>query len=150
MYIFLDIDGVLNCKKQWNKNYALDDSCIGYFCEFASATGGKIILATSWRKAWAGRNNPSNPPHIKLLEEKLGRHGCKIYGKTTSIEGQQSDKEIKTFLETHPVEPYIIIDDDRSEYSGQIQNLYIINHENGFTKKDSEKARKMVEKLTKK
>ncbi len=147
MYIFLDIDGVLNCKKQWSKNYALDDSCIEHFCEFASATGGKIILATSWRKAWAGRNNPSNPPHIKQLEAKLGRHGCKIYGKTISVDGRRRDEEIKAFLEAHPGEHYIIIDDDSSEYSGQIQNLYIVNPENGFTKKDAEKAWKIVRKV---
>ena len=147
MYIFLDIDGVLNSKKQWITNYALDDECIKNFCAFVRDVNGKIILASSWRKGWAGRNNPGNLPQINNLEKKLAKEGCGIYGKTESLPGNNRDKEILQYLEKYPNEQYIIVDDDISEFSKEssktiTSRIYLTDPENGFSKNDITAAKR--------
>ena len=56
MYIFLDIDGVLNCKADWNKPYTINNKCLDNFiglCKALSKKYGivKIVLHQAGKKA---------------------------------------------------------------------------------------------------
>ena len=44
LYIFLDIDGVLNKKAEWRRPYALNSECIKCFCEFVNVLSQKYIV----------------------------------------------------------------------------------------------------------
>ena len=57
MYIFLDIDGVLNCKADWNKPYTINNKCLDNFvklCKDLSKKYGvvKIVLTSSWKEGF--------------------------------------------------------------------------------------------------
>lgn len=139
MYIFLDIDGVLNKKEQWNKMYSLDKECIKNFCTFISKLNQKevyIVLTSSWRNVFLSTSNNNNTPQIKQLETMLEEFGLHINAKTSIIKEEKRDKEIEKFLLLHPTGQYIIIDDDRSEFGHITKNNYFTNAVNGFTKKD--------------
>ena len=50
--IFLDIDGVLNCKQTPNPRkfpYLVDSALVAQFCRGLDSTGAKVVLSSTWR-----------------------------------------------------------------------------------------------------
>lgn len=68
MYIFLDIDGVLNKSSQWKRMYSLDEECVKCFCSFVTQVSGLVILTSSWRSGFVGTLSEENTPQIKASE----------------------------------------------------------------------------------
>ncbi|MCM1082303.1 MAG: HAD domain-containing protein [Clostridium sp.] len=139
MYVFLDIDGVLNKKEQWSRLYYLDRECIKQFCTFINEIRKYyvyIILTSSWRNGFISTKNKNNTPQIKQLEQMLGEYGVSIRGKVPIIKNGKRDDEIKEFMNLHSVENFIIIDDDKNEYSRINRYNYFTDSSTGFTKKD--------------
>ena len=58
-YIFLDIDGVLNKESDWRKMFTVNADCINEFCDFYNSVGGRVILISTWKNGYYGKNNPS-------------------------------------------------------------------------------------------
>jgi hypothetical protein len=55
--IFLDIDGVLNCKKTPNPRklpYIVDTNLLDRFKSLLARTGAKVVLSSTWRYDPAG------------------------------------------------------------------------------------------------
>ena len=55
--IFLDIDGVLNCRKTPNPRklpYIVDPKLLKRFKRLVERTGAKVVLASTWRYDPAG------------------------------------------------------------------------------------------------
>ena len=53
--IFLDVDGVLNCKSSKSRCggfLGIDDSKVKLLKEIIDITGAKIVLSSSWRYGW--------------------------------------------------------------------------------------------------
>lgn len=50
MFIFLDIDGVLNKESDWSKPFSLNSDCIRRFCE--KNREARIILISSWKNGF--------------------------------------------------------------------------------------------------
>ena len=175
IYIFLDVDGVLNKKSQWNtktisnqlnqsnqttqnssQKTILDDECIKNFCEFVNQVKDKykkdvrIILSSTWRIGFVGSKMEFNSTYIKELENKLGKYNVEISGKTPIFNNKKfkgelkRDAEIDRFLMYERENPhnkgkmieYIIIDDDRNEFSYVSKYNYFVDANFGFTKKD--------------
>lgn len=58
LYIFLDIDGVLNTSSEWKRMYTLNANCIKNFSEFVKRTKTEVrIVLTS---SFVARENISN------------------------------------------------------------------------------------------
>ncbi len=148
MYIFLDIDGVLNKKSQWKRMYSLDMECIENFCQFALETKGDIILTSSWRSGFVGTMSEENTSQIKELEKLLNEYGVTIKDKTPILKGRKRDAEIERYLYLNSPPGkcvnYIIIDDDRHEYGEVSVRNYFTDATCGFTKKDGKRCLKMV------
>ena len=143
MYIFLDIDGVLNMQADWARNGSLNQKNIEAFARFANQVpGSRIILTSSWRKGFVSRNNKANSPQIQALEKALSKYGLSVLGKTDDKEPNRLEA-IEQFLAAHPGE-YIILDDDISEYGKPVKNLFLIDCKRGFTEADSKKCLKLV------
>lgn len=140
MYIFLDIDGVLNKSSQWKRMYSLDKECIESFCSFVLQVNGEIILTSSWRSGFVGTLSEDNTPQIKELEKQLGEYGVTIKGKTPILTGRTRDKEIERFLYLNAKDDnaarFIIIDDDKNEFSAVGVMNYFTDAAKGFSKKD--------------
>lgn len=140
MFVFLDVDGVLNRKEDWKIPYALNDECIDNFAQAMKGFNVRIILTSSWRKGFVSRGNQNNLPQIRNLERKLAERGLSITG-TVDKSNPSRLGAIQDFLKAHPGE-YIILDDDLSEYSSKPKKLYLIDCRTGITKKDVANIRK--------
>lgn len=148
MYIFLDIDGVLNKSSQWKKMYSLDKECIESFCQFVLKAKGEIILTSSWRSGFVGTMSEKNTPQIKNLEKLLGEYGVTIKDKTPVLKGRKRDDEIERYLyfnsDAGEYVNYIIIDDDKNEFGNVGGRNYFTDAACGFTKKDVKGCLKVV------
>lgn len=114
VYIFLDIDGVLNTSDQWKRMYQLDKKCVSRFAEYAKALHGdvRIILTSSWKNGFdpAGKHTPQ----VQTLIDTLAMHGIRIIGKTLNREDGDRAQEINDFIVAHKLkkERCIVVDDD--------------------------------------
>ena len=113
IFIFLDIDGVLNTASQWKRMYQLDDGCISRFNEYIRALSEKgavrIILTSSWKNGFdpAGHHTPQ----IQALVAKLD---IPILGKTENRADGDRAAEINDYIQNHNLvhDECIVIDDD--------------------------------------
>ena len=71
MYIFLDVDGVLNTETDWGRKvYSLNQNCINAFCRLIkSIPDPKIVLSSTWRNGIA--RDGSTAVHIDDLIKAL-------------------------------------------------------------------------------
>ena len=123
--IFLDIDGVLNYQKYFKgqkdlrinyyktlyyKNYQIklliqlldiDQNKLYLLKEIINNTNSKVVISSSWR----------NLKIYPLIEDYLIKIGIPIIGITPYIDSKRG-LEIKTYLNNHKINNYIIIDDD--------------------------------------
>lgn len=136
LYVFLDIDGVLNTSTEWKRIYSLNENCIKNFAEFIKKTKTEvcIVLTSSWRTGFS--YNQKSLPHILALEQALGKYGLKIYGKTPVSKENSREKEIAEYIDTYDVKKYIIIDDDKTLFPNTTKQLYFTDARTGFTQKD--------------
>jgi hypothetical protein len=104
--IFLDIDGVLNCKKTPNPRnlpYVVDKKLLTRLKKLLKKTGAKIVLSSTWR---------IDP--IGLLAAK--HWGIPFIDCCPDMPKSPRCKEIRTWLAKHPkVTRYAIIDDEDDE-----------------------------------
>ena len=97
IFIFLDIDGVLNTSAQWKRMYQLDNGCIARFNEYIRAFSTKgsvrIILTSSWKNGFdpAGHHTPQ----IQALIAKLN---VPILGKTENRADGDRAAEINDYI----------------------------------------------------
>lgn len=144
MFVFLDVDGVLNRKEDWKTPYTLNNECIDNFAQAVKGFDVKIILTSSWRKGFVSRGNPNNLPQIKNLEKKMLERGLSITGAVDRTNMSRMGA-IQDFLNIHPGD-YLILDDDLSEYSSRPKKLYLVDSITGINKKDVAKIRKEMAK----
>ena len=81
MYIFLDVDGVLNKESDWNRPFTLNSSCVNNFILLLKdIKDAKIILSSSWRNGIA--RDGSVAKHVSELMEVLKEAGITTLDKT--------------------------------------------------------------------
>jgi hypothetical protein len=104
--IFLDIDGVLNCKKTRNPRglpYVVDPKLLRRFKRLIDRTGAKVVLSSTWRYDPAG-----------LFSAK--RQGIPFTGVTPDLPKRPRRDEILAWIKDHPrVTRYAIVDDEDDE-----------------------------------
>jgi HAD domain in Swiss Army Knife RNA repair proteins len=104
--IFLDIDGVLNCKKTPNPRklpYIVDPNLLKNLEAVLERTGAKVVLSSTWRYDPAGLFS--------------ARHwGIPFVGVTPDLPKQPRRNEVLSWLKDHPdVNRYAVIDDEDDE-----------------------------------
>jgi hypothetical protein len=104
--IFLDIDGVLNCKKTPNPRklpYIVDSKLLKRFESLLERTDAKVVLSSTWRYDPAG-----------LFSAK--HWGVPFVGITPDMPKQPRRNEVLAWLKEHPdVDRYAVIDDEDDE-----------------------------------
>ena len=155
--IFLDFDGVLNMGDYSNpwlgqarllEGYAdrdrfgllFDAGCVGRLQRLVEATGAGIAISSAWRFAgleamqemWQTRALPGAllgviPPAIDIMD--TGRFGHLSRG-----------HYIAQWLEQHPAEHYVILDDSSDFLPHQLPCLVRTEYEVGFSEGDLERA----------
>jgi hypothetical protein len=104
--IFLDIDGVLNCRKTPNPRklpYVVDPKLLRRFKRLLERTGAKVVLSSTWRYDPAGLFSARHwgIPFIDVIPDMPKR---------------PRRSEILAWLKAHPkVKRYAVIDDEDDE-----------------------------------
>lgn len=152
--IFLDVDGVLNCRT--SKSYCHDDYVgiikgidsdkVKRLAKIVESTGAEIILSSDWKIGWQKYYRISKPSHAKYLDNHLKKKGnLTIKDKTPNINGGwDRGLEILTYLKMNKdVDNYVILDDTFfDDFSNKeiIEHLVLTNHDIGLTDDDVNKA----------
>src|SRR5580704_14598170 len=104
--IFLDIDGVLNCKKTSNPRklpYVVDRRLLAKFKQLIERTGAKVVLSSTWRYDPAG-----------VFSAK--HWGIPFMDLTPDLPKRPRRDEILAWLKKHPrVTRFVVIDDEDDE-----------------------------------
>ena len=104
--IFLDVDGVLNCKKTPNPRklpYVVDKRLLARFRRLLEQTGAKVVLSSTWRYDPAG-----------VFSAK--HWGVPFIDITPDMPKRPRRDEILAWLKKHPrVTRFIVIDDEDDE-----------------------------------
>lgn len=144
--IFLDVDGVLNSTKYFEKNnelglyreelgieYEVDRNTVKLLRQALDETGAEVVLSSSWRYS----------QYADLLQKLLLEYNIKT-DKTPYLDNERGT-EIKEYLKTHKeILDYIILDDDIFEdYDDELLKhlIWIIEGEEvrrGLQKQDIE------------
>ena len=102
-YIFLDIDGVLNCVGWFREHQETDGYTeinpekVKMLKEIVDSTGAEIILSSTWRNLAAHNGEPEHPMYTYLVST-LKQFGLSIKDHTPYINFNRP-KEIKTWLD---------------------------------------------------
>ena len=109
-YIFLDIDGVLNCGT--GVYSFLHKNKVKMLSEIVKTTGAKIILVSSWKDEWFKEEKSLNGAHAKVIDKTFAEFGIEVFDKTEDNNSWKRGRGIDDYLKKHPAEKWIILDDD--------------------------------------
>lgn len=148
MYIFLDIDGVLNTKEDWEKRlYSLNIRCVDVFCDLLkNMDNPKIVISSTWRNGLA--RDGSTATHIEELLKALNRVGITSVDKTSVSPNGVRSEEIDYYLRRHDEDEYLILDDDKElfKFAEKTPYLYLVDPLKGITNNDVKCILKQVKK----
>ena len=138
--IFLDIDGVLNgLEYQMSTTEEpplIDASRLAIVKEIIDKSGAKVILSSSWKKAWVKNQG---------LDCVFQNAGIDIYDVTPTL--GRKNAEISAWLNAHAeIESFVILDDADIGWGELLPNVIITNpiDENGLEEKHIPLALKML------
>lgn len=123
--LFLDIDGVVNKRNNFNPTgkdnlYPIDSYCALLVGRIQLLTGCEVVLSSSWRHHPEGVENVSKRV-VELLD-------------VTPTVGKYRGDEIRAWLSAHPeVKKYAILDDDVDILVEQADNFFKTTFEDGLT-----------------
>ncbi len=124
--VFLDIDGVLNCKdsrSRAGKNVGIDDDKLSLLAEIVGATGAEIVLISTWKNHWqkSERDKFKQDNLANYLDKKFKKHGLKVYDKTAdSRDGVYLSRGegILDYIYINKVTSFVILDDLQFDFDG--------------------------------
>ncbi len=137
MYIFLDIDGVLNTYNEHPSNKRrIHSANLIMLKKLIDQTQAKIILISNWKFV---------PTALK--ECKLALKSCHLH-----LDGMTKDdmvhrgQGIIDYLHSHKVQHYVILDDDDfSDYNNELsKHLVLVDARYGLRPSDIQKAMKIL------
>jgi hypothetical protein len=130
--IFLDIDGVLNKKRDQNKENFIDDKLIHILKTILNKTDAKIVLSSTRRLYKDAK---------KIVKKRLLQKEIEILSTTPKIgDSSNRSKEIKRWLRDHlNIKKYAIIDDREDAGYDMEKNFFQTNPKIGLTYDIAEK-----------
>lgn len=153
IYIFLDVDGVLNsenyiikCYKKHHKPMSMNcvpfnPKCLNNLMKLVQIIENhfevKLVLSSTWRLSEID---------CEIVNARLAEYGLRLSGKTPYVEGERG-KEIKDYLEhlRYKCYNFIILDDDIQDITPYFpDNIVHTDFKTGLTKKCLKKALKIL------
>lgn len=122
-YLFLDVDGVLNCKRDYQVvtkvgGPILNQEKCAILLKGLEGLGVKVVLSSTWRKF---------SEDVEFLQTFIP-----IYSKTPDT-GKERGYDIKTWLDSNPSGKYVIVDDDGDMLLEQLPHFIQTTFEDGLT-----------------
>lgn len=143
MFLFLDIDGVLNkfstlqsctpSERLKRSDIPLAEDCIEELNCILKATGAQVILSSGWKESRAIAD-------IQSMLEAKGFIG-QLVDKTPNLAGGTRGEEIEAWLATNNPKklPFVILD-DRGDMAGLKDQLVQTSFFHGLTREHRERA----------
>lgn len=137
--IFLDVDGVLthNGYLNWQTRH-INPAKVGLLKEIVDRTDAVIVLTSTWKDGWDKEAGTKEDCYV-ILENVLAEYGLEIYDITDDIpeeileeiptvitldemdfhckHGTGRAVEVQKWIEEHPVEKFVILDDEDHDWS---------------------------------
>ena len=123
--LFLDIDGVVNKRENYDRSrntgpYPIDSYCAFLVGRIQLQTGCEVVLSSSWRH---------HPEGVQNVSERVVR----LLDKTPYLPGIRGD-EVQAWLDKYPeFDKYAILDDDMDFYVYQAPHFFKTRFEDGLT-----------------
>jgi len=124
--VFLDVDGVLNCKTtedKCNGYRGIEDSKVALLKELVDKTNSKIILVSTWKLFWYRRkiHKDKQDDLANYLDQKLSNYGLIIYDKTREYDIHNRGEGVIRYINKleHKgikINKYVILDDELFDY----------------------------------
>lgn len=147
IYIFLDVDGVLNKESDWRNKFYLNASCVkvfGELCRKLEKIYGEVrtVLISTWRAGIS--KSGTDAEQINSLDKILAQEGIRIYASTpVTDKGRQA--EVEYYIRRNQVSEYIIIDDDLSLFDNLDKvKIFVPDYRTGLVKGDIKKIVKII------
>lgn len=148
-YIFLDIDGVLNCKQTRARApyniQGIGKKHLNVLKTIADRTNGRIVLISDWRQSFLPDDHM--PKMADYITKKLDSVGLSLEIVSENHCYESRVDEIAEWIRKHPTEGFIIIDDTYEEgyKTAAIQTHWVqTDYKRGLEEKHIEEA---VEKM---
>ena len=146
LFIFLDVDGVLNndrFRKSHGSRDHIDSGKVALLAEIVKLSGAKLVLTSTW-KIYLNLNLSSHNADGAYLLDKLGEYGLCLFAMTDDS-GDDRGEGILNFLYENPCDSFVILDDEQFDFkeTGLLPNLVLTDDKafnGGLTEKDVEKA----------
>ena len=125
-FIFLDIDGVLNCSTTTQYIHlfvGIDPQKCQILKQIVDLTGGKIILCSSWKSEW-DRDPEKCTEYGTYLQQNFDDAGLVIHDITKDA-GRDRGRGILRYLYAHPCDGFIVLDD---EFFADYKQCNIVPH----------------------
>ena len=149
--IFLDVDGVLNCKTTKEKCMSfmgVDDRLMKNLQQIVKKTKARIVLVSSWRLYWEKYYKDDQDFMGTYLDKKFSKYGLYILDKTDPYELFERGEGIWDWLKDKYVETFVIFDDEKHDYEKVGLSKHWIqtyNEDNGgITSADVKRAIEML------
>lgn len=142
-YIFLDIDGVLNNDRTVTKSpdgyVGISDNLCKRLEKIIKATNAKVVLTSSWKDC-------SSPQDLVYMRKRLKRHLALPVGQTSEKRPTLRGTGIREYLENHPCDEYVILDDYSFNFEEERlqEHTIITDGSKGLTNDDVERAIKIL------
>jgi len=127
--VFLDIDGVLNASKTFERRYnkwnetgvielEIDEFRLEYLKEIIDKTDSKIVLSSTWRFFFENNDGIVVPRNRKGIElyNLFNKYDLEIYDLTTKNNYLKREDQINLWISNHnDVDSFVVIDDESSD-----------------------------------
>ena len=147
IYVFFDVDGVLNKESDWKNKFYIDTSCVkvfGELCRKLEKKYGEVrnVLISTWRAGIS--KSGTDAEQINGLRTTLEQAGIRIYASTpVTDKGRQA--EVEYYIRRNQVSKYIIIDDDLSLFDNPKKlKIFVPDYRTGLVQGDIKKIMKLI------
>lgn len=118
--IFLDIDGVLNCKSsprtiryEGYRLAGIDDDKVEKLKQIVDATGAEIVLTSTWKAGWEKTDKDKQDVFGDTIDKVFADHGLSVSDKTEEWHFRRGEGILEYMSE--PAK-FVILDDEPFDY----------------------------------
>lgn len=132
--LFLDVDGVLNCRTSWERYprrhfHMLDEEKIELLNEVCRATGCRVTVASTWRRDTKCRRLLRNRGFRGRFSRDWRTDWLRTFAEPDLVRGD----EIADWLKRNGSPAYAIVDDDSDMLPEQMPRFVQTSFEDGLT-----------------
>lgn len=138
IYLFLDIDGVLNRQSDWRKGYTIRDECleklISLLRDISNDSSVAVVFTSTWGRMLESWWKESGLARLEDVPNLV------VKGSVYQPKGRTREDAVRYYLRRHNVGHHLILDDDRSLFPDTHGlNIVFTDSDKGLTEMDCQR-----------